>query len=65
MAKVLFKVLGLVKETCQDPFKKKGKPEPLKYLDSNTSSRRLTQEHRIVYLVKDDEINFLQARYDY
>jgi toxin YoeB len=43
----------------------KVRPEPLKYLDPNTWSRRLTQEHRIVYLVKDDEINFLQARYHY
>ncbi|MEH2409012.1 Txe/YoeB family addiction module toxin [Nostoc sp.] len=59
--RVPLKVLDLVKDT----FKGKGKPEPLKYLDPNTWSRRLTQEHRIVYLVKDDEINFLQARYHY
>jgi toxin YoeB len=63
--RVTLKVLDLVKETCQYPFKGKGKPEPLKYLDPNTWSPRLTQEHRIVYLVKDDEINFLQARYHY
>ncbi|MCL6754851.1 Txe/YoeB family addiction module toxin [Nostoc sp. CCCryo 231-06] len=63
--RVTLKVLDLVKETCRDPFKGKGKPEPLKYLDPNAWSRRLTQEHRIVYLVKDDEINFLQARYHY
>jgi toxin YoeB len=41
--RVTLKVLDLVKETCQDPFKGKGKPEPLKYLDPNTWSRRLTQ----------------------
>ncbi|WP_331001126.1 Txe/YoeB family addiction module toxin [Nostoc commune] len=63
--RVTLKVLDIVKETCRDTFKGKGKPEPLKYLDSNTWSRRLTEEHRIVYLVKDDEINFLQARYHY
>lgn len=63
--RVTLKVLDLVKETCRDLFKGKGKPEPLKYLDPNTWSRRITQEHRIVYLVKDDEINFLQARYHY
>ncbi|MBD2250161.1 Txe/YoeB family addiction module toxin [Nostoc parmelioides] len=63
--RVALKALDLVKEICRDPFNGKGKPEPLKYLDPDTWSRRLTQEHRIVYLVKDDEINFLQARYHY
>jgi toxin YoeB len=42
-----------------------GKPEPLKCLDSGAWSRRLTQEHRIVYLVSDDQIDFLQARYHF
>ncbi|MEH2011017.1 MULTISPECIES: type II toxin-antitoxin system YoeB family toxin [unclassified Nostoc] len=37
----------------------------MKYLDSDAWSRRLTQEHRIVYLVSDDRIDFLQARYHY
>jgi len=63
--RVAIRALDLVDEVCRDPFKGKGKPEPLKYLDANTWSRRLTQEHRIVYLVKNDEINFLQARYHY
>lgn len=48
-----------------DPFDGIGKPEPLKYLASNTWSRRLTQEHRLVYLVSDARIDFLQARYHY
>jgi len=43
----------------------KGKPEPLKYLAPGVWSRRLTEEHRLVYLVKDDRIDFLQARYHY
>ncbi|MBN1996792.1 Txe/YoeB family addiction module toxin [candidate division KSB1 bacterium] len=42
-----------------------GKPEPLKYLASGTWSRRLTEEHRIVYFVQKDRIDFLQARYHY
>jgi toxin YoeB len=42
-----------------------GKPEPLTYLAPNTWLRRLTQEHRIVYLVNADRIDFLQARYHY
>jgi toxin YoeB len=42
-----------------------GKPEPLKYLAPNTWSRRLTQEYRIVYLVKGERVEFLQARNHY
>jgi len=42
-----------------------GKPEALKYLAPGVWSRRLTQEHRLVYLVSDDRIVFLQARYHY
>ena len=42
-----------------------GKPEPLKNLAPNTWSRRLTQEHRTVYLVSEGRIDFLQARYHY
>jgi toxin YoeB len=57
--------LEIVEATLNDPFSGIGKPEPLKYLAANTWSRRLTQEHRIVYLVKDDRVEFLQARYHY
>ena len=42
-----------------------GKPEPLKYLGSDVWSRRITQEHRCVYLVRADRIDFLQGRYHY
>jgi len=42
-----------------------GKPEPLKYLAAGVWSRRLTQEHRLVYLVRDDHIDFLQTRNNY
>ena len=48
-----------------DPFHGIGKPEPLKYSLAGAWSRRLTQEHRIVYLVSNDRIDFLQARYHY
>ena len=50
---------------CGTLFKGIGKPEPLKYLAAGTWSRRLTQEHRMVYLVSADRIDFLQARYHY
>ena len=48
-----------------DPLSGIGKPEPLRHLGSNIWSRRLTQEHRLVYLVGHDRIDFLQARYHY
>ncbi len=63
--KVALRVLDLVDAILGDPFAGIGKPEPLKYLAPNTWSRRITQEHRLVYLVRDDRIDFLQARYHY
>ena len=57
--------LAYIESIMRDPFTGIGKPEPLKYLDSDAWSRRLTQEHRIVYLISDDRIDFLQARYHY
>ncbi|AFZ22430.1 toxin-antitoxin system, toxin component, Txe/YoeB family [Cylindrospermum stagnale PCC 7417] len=63
--KTALHVFKLIEAIMRDPFTGIGKPEPLKYLDSNTWSRRLTKEHRIVYRVSDDRIDFLQARYHY
>jgi toxin YoeB len=63
--KVALRAFDLIEAIVRDPFTGIGKPEPLKYLSSGMWSRRLTQEHRIVYLVRDDRIDFLQARYHY
>jgi toxin YoeB len=63
--KIALRVLALVEAIMSDPFSGIGKSEPLKYLASGVWSRRLTQEHRIVYLVRDDRVDFLQARYHY
>ncbi len=63
--RVAVRALELVEAILRDPFGGIGKPEPLKYLASGTWSRRLTQEHRIVYLVRHDRADFLQARYHY
>ena len=63
--KLALRVLNLMEAIIRDPFAGVGKPEPLKYLAPGTWSRRITQEHRIVYLVKEDRIDFLQARYHY
>lgn len=63
--KIALRAFALIEAIMRDPFEGIGKPEPLKYLGANVWSRRLTQEHRIVYLVSDDRIDFLQARYHY
>ena len=63
--KVALRAFDLIEAIMRDPFTGIGKPEPLKYLASGAWSRRLTQEHRMVYLVRDDRIDFLQARYHY
>ncbi len=63
--KTALRALAIIEDVMRDPFDGLGKPEPLKYLAAGTWSRRLTQEHRIVYLVSDDRVDFLQARYHY
>ena len=59
------RVISLIEFILRDPFTGIGKPEPLKYLAPGAWSRRITREHRIVYLVRDERIDFLQARYHY
>ncbi|HID54475.1 MAG TPA: Txe/YoeB family addiction module toxin [Anaerolineae bacterium] len=63
--KTALRAFNLIEAIMHDPFRGIGKPEPLKYLASGTWSRRLTQEHRIVYLVSHEKVYFLQARYHY
>ncbi len=63
--KAALKAFDTIEAVMRNPFTGIGKPESLKYLAPGTWSRRLTQEHRIVYLVKNDRIDFLQARYHY
>lgn len=63
--RVALRAFDLIGAVLNNPFAGVGKPEPLKYLAPDTWSRRLTQEHRIVYLVRGDRIDFLQARYHY
>jgi len=63
--KLAFKILDLIEVITVNPFSGMGKPEPLKYLEPNTWSRRINQEHRLVYRILDDRIEFLSARYHY
>ena len=59
------RILELVEAVRRDPFAGIGKPEPLRHLGAGIWSRRITQEHRLVYQVKDGRILFAQARYHY
>ena len=63
--RIALKAFDLIEAAIKDPFSGIGKPEPLKHLLAGTWSRRLTQEHRIIYLVNQNQIHFLQARYHY
>lgn len=63
--KLALKAFDLIEAILREPFTGIGKPEPLKYLVPGAWSRRLTREHRVVYLVRDNQIDFLQARYHY
>ena len=61
--RIAIKILSLVEEISRDPLRGTGKPEPLK--TSNTWSRRITQEHRLVYRVDKNQVFLLQCRYHY
>ena len=63
--KTALRIFQLIESIMRDPFQGIGKPEPLKFLGSGVWSRRITQEHRLVYVVAHDRINFVQARYHY
>jgi toxin YoeB len=63
---VLKKVNRLIDDiTRVDPFAGIGKPEPLRHTLTGAWSRRITDEHRLVYLVEGDELVILQSRYHY
>ena len=63
--KTALRILELVEGVLRDPFTGIGKPEPLKHVLRGCWSRRITQEHRLVYKVGERRIDFLQARYHY
>jgi toxin YoeB len=63
--RIALKAFDVIEAIIRQPFTGIGKPEPLKRVLSGAWSRRLTQEHRIVYLVSETRIDFLQARYHY
>ena len=63
--RILKRINLLIKEIRRDPFSGPGKPESLKHNLSGYWSRRITEEHRIVYRVSGDELMIAQLRYHY
>lgn len=62
---ILERINRLIDDALRDPYTGIGKPEPLKHALAGAWSRRITDEHRLVYLPGDAEIVILQARYHY
>jgi toxin YoeB len=63
--KLALRILELVEAVIREPFPGVGKPEPLKGPLAGCWSRRITKEHRLVYLIDANGVQFLQARYHY
>ena len=63
--KVLKRINDIIKDMKRNPFEGIGKPEPLKHQWSGYWSRRITEEHRIVYKVESDHLYIAQCRYYY
>ncbi|QUS59324.1 Txe/YoeB family addiction module toxin [Synechocystis sp. B12] len=63
--KLALKIMELIETLPKSPFAGKGKPEKLRFNLSGFWSRRITQEHRLVYEVTDDFIRVVSCRYHY
>ncbi len=63
--KIAKRILRIIDDIHRQPFEGIGKPEPLKHEFSGFWSRRITEEHRLVYAVEKGQIRIAQARYHY
>lgn len=64
--KIALRILDLVEAVLRNPYEGIGKPEALRHVLAGCWSRRITQEHRLVYKVSEERIDFfLQPRYHY
>ncbi len=63
--KKALRIIELIKEIEREPFSGLGKPEPLKHELKGLWSRRITDEHRLVYKVSEDEILIYSCKYHY
>ena len=62
---IIKRINELIKDIQRSPFEGIGKPEPLKHNLSGLWSRRINQEHRIIYTIKNNVVYILQCRYHY
>ena len=63
--RVIERINKLIRETMREPFSGVGKPEPLKHALAGFWSRRITEEHRMVYKIDGDDLLIAQLRYHY
>jgi len=63
--KLLIKIISLITDAAKDPFKGTGKPEPLKHELQGAWSRRINEEHRLVYEVRETTIWIISCKYHY
>ncbi|HUB93784.1 MAG TPA: Txe/YoeB family addiction module toxin [Verrucomicrobiae bacterium] len=63
--KILKKINRLLQECQRDPFAGTGKPEPLRHELSGAWSRRIDDEHRLVYIVLNEEVRIVSCHYHY
>jgi len=63
--RILQRINALIRETCRDLFSGTGKPEPLRHALTGFWSRRITEEHRMVYKPDGDALLIAQLRYHY
>jgi toxin YoeB len=63
--KILNKINSLLKDISRTPYSGLGKPEPLKYKYQGFWSRKIDNEHRLIYQVKNNEIRIAKCRFHY
>ena len=63
--KTALRVFRLIRETLRTPFSGTGKPEPLRHELQGAWSRRITREHRLVYIVSEEKVRFVACRFHY
>jgi toxin YoeB len=63
--KTALRIVKLIKEIQRTPLEGTGKPEPLKHELQGCWSRRITQEHRLIYEVSETKVRILACRYHY
>jgi toxin YoeB len=63
--RIFKKIIALITNACREPFTGLGKPEPLKHDLSGFWSRRITDEHRLVYTIEQDTVKIISCKYHY